>query len=1046
MTNATPTFFEWRDDPETFAINRLPAHAVTVPFPTEAAALAARRVRESDCYLDLNGTWRFQHVTSPAGMSEGFWQDGADLSAFGEITVPLSWQLAGYGRLQYTNTAYPWEIEECILPPRAPSVYNEVGSYVRTFTLPDSFRGKRVILSLQGVESAFYLWVNGTFVGYAEDTYTPSEFDLTAFLREGENTIALRVFQWCTGSWLEDQDMWRLGGIFRDVYLYAVPQRALFDFSVHSTLDSGYRDASLSVALTLRGDGADTARVLARLYKPDGSLLAEAEAAADSDTPVLDFGTLENPEKWSAEVPNLYTLTLTLLDPAGAPLGTVRTRIGFRCLEVKNSVFYINGQRAVIKGMCKHDIDWERGRAVTFEKLEEDIRGMKRANINSIRTSHYPTQTEWADLCDEYGIYLADEVNLESHGSWFNGQGGIGRTVPGNDPRWTALLVDRCSNLFHRDHNHPCVILWSLGNESFGGENLAAMSNYFHENDAGRFTFYESTFHCPEYGFVTDMENQMYMRPNEMIEYANSNPKKPFITCEYQVCMGNSYGNLFEYIDLFDNYDVLQGGYLWLWRDSAIKAKAEDGSDYFGYGGDFGERLHDGTFCCNGVLLPDSRPTPKLRVLKHAYRNFNIRLIDFFSGRIEVYNKNLFVNLNAYDLNWSVLRDGKPVASGTAAADAEPLTKKRISLWDACPVDYDDGSEYFLNVSVCRREGNRWSPAGWEDSLHQMAVTQYRPACSAMAGEAVSTETYGAVFLKANGVCAVISRRSGALLSVKKDGKELLAGPCRPNFWRAMTDADIGSGVNVRCAVWRQAGESLKLLSFKTGAEPGRTTVEAKFMLPVRPISSNDEAYRITRSVQKLDPNYELPKPLVTVTMIYSMTPDGALGIDMTLDTDASLPEIPEISYLIPLDRTYQEMQWYGNGPEETYWDRPDGSTIGIWEDQVDNRFVEYVRPQECGNITEVRWLTLTEAGTGGRRLSVSAGRTSLEVNALPYAPAQLESVDHPHLLPKSDGVYLRAGLHQMGLAGDDVWSGIAHEPFMLRAGKPYRIQLFLKV
>lgn len=894
-----PTFLEWRDNPEIFEINRLPAHAVTVPFPSEAEALSAHRVRESKYYLDLNGVWKFHHVTNPDAMPVGFWEDNADLSGFSEIEVPLSWQMAGYGRKQYTNVAYPWELDEAVLPPKAPTAYNEVGSYIRHFTLPDTFRGRRTILSLQGVESAFYLWVNGTFVGYAEDTYTPSEFELTPFLHDGENSIALRVFQWCTGSWLEDQDMWRLAGIFRDVYLYSVPQQYLFDFSTDYTLDKDYRDADFSVSLSLCGENTAGHQALARLYAPDGSLFAEQKTIIqDNRSQTIPFGTLHNPEKWSAEVPNLYQLTISLFDANGTLEEVVRTKIGFRSLEIKNSVFYINGQRAVIKGMCKHEIDWQYGRAVPYERLVEDIQGIKRANINSIRTSHYPYQTEWCDLCDEYGIYLADEVNLESHGSWFYAQPAMGRTVPGNDPHWTELLRDRCANVFYRDRNHACVIFWSLGNESYGGENLAAMAEYFRTHDRTRFTYYESTFHCPEYRDVTDIENQMYMRPNELKEYALHHPDKPFITCEYEVCMGNSFGNLFEYIDLFDRYDVLQGGYLWSWRDSGLAAESETGERYYGYGGDFGERLHDGTFCCNGVLLPDSRPTPKLRVLKHAYRNVNVRLIDICSGRIEIYNKFLFTNLQDYDLHWEILRNGLPAAAGVVSKNIAPLSKKRFSLWSQCPVNLMDGAEYFLNLSVRRRDATLWSEAGFEDSLHQMPLTQYRPRhLDIFQGSVTTAETYGAVFAEANGTRAIFSRRNGGLMSLSKNGREFLAGPARPNFWRAMTDADIGNGTHVRCAAWRLAGEAMKLLSFTTGMEPGRFTAEAKYMLPFRPVSSESIEYRMENSV----PKKNQPMPLATVTLCYSMTSDGTLGIDMTLDTDASLPEIPEISYLLPL-------------------------------------------------------------------------------------------------------------------------------------------------
>lgn len=1019
MNKLNCTFFEWQQNPEVYQINRMDAHTVTVPYDSEGTA-KRYIIKDSAYYYSLNGNWKFLHVTCPKEAPQEFYQEGYDVSAWDEIEVPLSWQMAGYGRKQYTNTAYPWEQEEEVMPPFAPQNYNETGSYVTEFELPENFIGKQVILSLQGVESAFYLWVNGEFAGYAEDTYTPSEFNITDYLKNGRNKIALRVHQWCTGSWLEDQDMWRLGGIFRDVYLYAVEPDHIIDYRIDYDLDPGYRDVEGVCRLTYLSQQHPATAL--RIFAPDGALVFETEipkGGSGNKNAEIPFA-LADPLKWSAEKPYLYTVVLLTKTAEGRVKEAVPGRIGFRKLEIKDNVYYINGRRIIIKGMCKHEIDMYRGRAVPYERLVSDIKRMKACNINAVRTSHYPYQKEWQDLCDEYGMYVADEVNLESHGTWFNDQKEIGITQPGNEMIWEDVLLDRCANLFERDKNSPSVVFWSLGNESFGGEVLASMYHYFKENDPTRPTFYEGTFHCREYDFVTEFENQMYMRPWEMLEYTKNDPKKPFISCEYEVCPGTSLGNIDEYIDLFDTYPELQGAYMWSWRDSGLLNYAPDGRPYAAYGGDFGERLHDDIFCCNGMLLPDSSDTPKVLAVKHAYRNVNIRLVHAATGRIEVYNKFLFTNLSEYGLVWEILRDGVTCAQGEACMDLEPLKKGRINLWKTSPVDVTDGHEYLLTVSVTAKKKTNFSDIGFIDCVHQMSLNHPYPAYTVSAkksGELKVTRTFGSLFVEGKDFKIVFAARVwGTLASYQKNGMEYLQKDMKPNFWRAMTDIDLGNGTQIRCAPWKYAAKKPVLTSFEFVRDEDRVLVTACYDL--------------------------LTDPAAKLITIYSILGDSTISVEMNFEVPEGLPELPSLGYMLQLSPNMNRLEWYGNGPIDSYWDRKDGTYAGIWKDTVENRFIQYVRPQECGNITDVRWLTVTDGEQKGLKFW---GRDLLEICALPYSPDQIEAADHPYKLPEPDGTYVRVNWHQMGVGGDDSWGGIAHDPYRMPAGKTYRFQFYMK-
>ena len=577
-------FPEWNNNPEIFQVNRLKAHSTLMPYETVEEALKGDR-NNSTFIKSLNGDWKFSFAENPEQRNTDFYKEDYDCSDWDEIKVPGHWQLQGYDYPQYTNVIYPWVKTEDIKPPFAPEKYNPVGSYVKTFTLPSQWEDNPVYISFKGVESAFYLWVNGDFVGYSEDSFTPADFDITPYLKEGENKLAVEVYRWCDASWLEDQDFWRLSGIFRDVFLYSTPQLHIYDFKVNTDLDEDYKDSDLVInANVINYDGEYKGKLLVegQLYDKEGNpilnqpISMEAEMGDDKSIDLQGKAFVENPLKWSAEHPNLYTLVLSLKDEDGNLLETESCRVGFRKFEIKDNLMLINGKRIVFKGVNRHEFHPDKGRAIDREDMLADIILMKSYNINAVRTSHYPNDELWYDLCDEHGLYVIDENNLETHGTWCMGQT-EDEIIPASKPEWTDALIDRCNSMYQRDKNHPSVLIWSLGNEAWGGDNFIEMHKFFKDNDPLRIVQYEGIVHARKWEAASDVESQMYSKVGTLEHYANSNPKKPFILCEYSHSMGNSTGNLKKYCDLFDKYPVLQGGFIWDWIDQALTATLPDG-------------------------------------------------------------------------------------------------------------------------------------------------------------------------------------------------------------------------------------------------------------------------------------------------------------------------------------------------------------------------------------------------------------------------------------------------------------------------------------
>jgi beta-galactosidase len=1019
---------EWNNNPEIFELNRMKAHATLMSYRTVEEALAGDRYAADSCLL-LNGEWKFRFAERPEEKHPDFYKTDCDVSAWSRIPVPSHWQLQGYDYPQYTNVRYPWHGKEHIRPPFVPEKYNPVGQYVRTFTVPAEWKDQPVYISFQGVESAFYVWVNGDLVGYSEDSFTPAEFDLTPFLTEGENKLAVEVYRWSDASWLEDQDFWRLSGIFRDVYLFTAPKTHIYDLGAHATLDEVYENGILNVKAILANAFAEKSDALVwevQLYDADRRPMLDQPlsrtitfAEGDTEMELHVSGFVRKPRQWSAESPYLYTLAAVLKDSAGNIVEAKSARVGFRTIEIKDGIILVNGKRIVFKGVNRHEFDSRKGRAVGIEEMVRDIKLMKTHNINAVRTSHYPNHPLWYDLCDEYGLYVIDETNLETHGTWAYGSVGEGGALPGSKSEWTAAVLDRANSMLERDKNHPSIVMWSLGNESFGGDNFVKMRNLLKSKDPSRPVHYEGVAHQRAYDFVSDVESQMYTPPHKVEEYARSAPKKPFILCEYCHSMGNSSGNLFKYTELFDKYPVLQGGFIWDWIDQALVNRTEDGTEYLAYGGDFGDTPNDGNFSGDGLLFADGSVAPKLPEVKACYQNIRFEAADLAGGTIRVTNKHLFMNLSAYELVWTVETDGHKTAEGRERCDIAPGESGLVTLKLPDAKDLPAGAEMWLTVSFVTAEDAPWAPKG-----HEVAFAQFQLAASLKltqgVSEAVAAPKVERTAEEVHVCCGDVDVRfnvsSGALVSYAVGGEERLSQPLAPNFWRAITDNDRGNGLPERCGTWRNAGKERELTAFGVREQSDGVIIDSAFRLPTNPASLCSVQYEVWR--------------------------DGSVKVSLELIPGEGAPEIPEIGMMFGLREAFDTIEWFGKGPFETQWDRATGAKLGIYSGTVREQFTPYLRPQECGNKTDVRWANITDGKGTGVRIQ---GTPKLELNALPWTPEELEAHDHPHQLPVSRQTVVRVNYRQMGVGGDDSWGARTHPEFTLLSNRSYAYSFVLK-
>jgi len=984
--------------------NKLAPHAYSTSYPDAASALQGNRAA-SPLYVSLNGAWKFHWSPTPADRPVDFYKSNYDVSTWDNIPVPSNWEVEGYGIPIYVNIRYPWGTGN---PPFIPHDYNPVGSYRHTFTVPSAWRDQPVILHFDGVQSAFYLWVNGQKVGYSEGSRTPAEFDITKYLQDGDNVLAVEVYRWSDGSYLEDQDMWRLSGIFRDVYLFSPHQATMWDFWVHTPLDAQYRNSDFSVEVTVRnfnGNQGFSGSVQAELLDAEGQqvfqpLTQQVSVSGNAEQSVSFQQQVNNPKKWSAETPNLYTLLLTLRNASGEVVEVIPRKIGFRTSEIKNGHLLVNGKYILIKGVDRHEHSPDHGHHVSRALMIKDITLMKQHNINAVRTSHYPNTPEWYDLCDEYGIYLVDEANIESHGMGYNPN----RTL-GNKPEWKKAHMDRTRSMVERDKNHASVIIWSLGNEAGDGSNFEATSAWIHQRDPSRPVQYERAGLKPH----TDLYVPMYASVEHITKYAEGNPDRPLILCEYAHAMGNSTGNLFEYWDAFKKYPALQGGFIWDWVDQGLRAKAPDGEEYFAYGGDYGppETPSDDNFCMNGLVSADRTPHPGLAEVKYQYRNIEATPANLKSGTVTVKNDYVFRDLDFVQLFWQVKADDQVVQSGTMPVPAiAPGESQTVSIPYNLP-SAEPGKEYWLNLSFRLAERTLWAEPGFEVSYEQfkLPVEKAVPALSARKMPPVEVEDTGYnTTVTGDHFVFVFDRTEGTIESFKYQGTELVRTGPSPNFWRAPTDNDRGNNAPERLAIWQWASGQLRV----------RNTA-------VKQLNSKTVQITVDGVIPAVKSSYQ-----ETYTVYGSG--DVVVAVDFKPGSD-ELPEMQRFGMQMTMPPGFEQFTWYGNGPQSTYWDRKKGARVGLYTGTVDQQFVDYSEPQENGNKTDVRWVALTnKKGVG----LLAVGMPYLSASAWHYTLHDLDVAKHSYELPYRKYITLNLDYKQTGVAGDNSWGARPHKQFTL--------------
>lgn len=977
----------WLEDPEVFAVNRIPAHSDHAYFEKETEERPLRQC--------LNGSWLFSYAKNPSMRVERFYEDSYDCSGFDTIQVPGHLETQGYGRNQYINTMYPWDGEEFLRPPMVSKRNNPVGSYVKYFTLEEQMKGKRTFISFQGVETAFYVWLNGTFIGYSEDSFTPAEFELTETLREGENKLAVEVYKRSSASWLEDQDFFRFSGIFRDVFLYSIPRVHVRDIFVKAGLTDSYQEGTLEIRAELIGD-IDDVTIEASLRDGDEKEIWNGNAEGKEEVFFKASGLAVLP--WSAEEPRLYRLYLYVKNEEGQILEFIPQKVGFRRFEMKDRIMCLNGKRILFKGVNRHEFDPVRGRAITREDMLWDIRFMKQHNINAVRTSHYPNQTLWYELCDEYGIYLIDETNLESHGSWQKlGEVEPSWNVPGDRPEWKAAVLDRASSMFERDKNHPSVLIWSCGNESYAGTDIEAMSEYFHEKDDSRLVHYEGVFWNRKYDHISDMESRMYAKPAEIEEYLENDPKKPYISCEYMHSMGNSTGGMKLYTDLEKKYPLYQGGFIWDYIDQSLYRVNELGERVLTYGGDHDERATDYEFCGNGIVYADRKASPKAQEVKALYAD--IKLEPDEKG-VKIINDSLFVSTGRYVLAYRLLKEDRCLYEAETETDVAPESEAYVNL--TYP-ELPGTGEFIYEVSLRLKEDTLWARAGHEISFGQyVKKTADKAEEKTCPLEIIRGDVN--IGVRGRGFTAMFSKAEGGIASLCYDGVEYITRTPKLTFWRALTDNDRGAKTGFDAAQWMTAGLFYKLTDVDVQEQKDQVCVTFEYLLPTVPQTKAYVSYRVTG--------------------------DGKIHVHALYKGTDGLPEMPAFGMDMKLKARYDRVRYYGRGPEENYLDRREGARLGVYSYQAADNLSTYLFPQECGNRMDVRWVEVTDADGQGLRFETEG--VPFENSVLPCSAYELEAATHREELPKAHYSWVRILESQMGVGGDDSWGAPVHEEYRL--------------
>lgn len=998
-------------EPEYFQENKIAAHSDHVYYPS----YAAYEKKENTYRRCLNGLWKFAYARNLASAVLGFEAKDYDCSGWEEIRVPAHIQMEGYDKPQYTNVQYPWDGREEIRPGEIPTEFNPVASYVTYFDVPEDWKEWPVCVSFQGVESGMALWCNGNYVGYAEDSFTPSEFDLTPYVRETENKLAVQVFKWTSGSWCEDQDFYRFSGIFRDVYLYTKPKVHVDDLRVKTVFPEGnYEKVLLTIEIEATGHGT-----LKAVLK-DGEEIC-AGAKCDLTGKAVASMEVAQPKLWSSEQPYLYELLLEIQDQEGVTWEIIPQRIGFREIKIEDSILRVNGKRVVFHGVNRHEFSAIGGRSITREETLLDILTMKRNNINAVRTSHYPNQSFFYDLCDEYGLYVIDENNMESHGSWdavVRGISTMEELVPGDQSRFREMMLDRVRSVYERDKNHASVVIWSIGNESFGGTVPLAMGDLFRQLDDTRPVHYEGTFWDDRYPQTSDLYSRMYPPVWEVREYLKRHRDKPYILCEYAHAMGNSCGALYKYTEYAYEEPLYQGGFIWDYIDQTITKKNRYGEEFQAYGGDFLERPTDYNFSANGIVYGNGRKaSPKMQEVKYCYQPIRIQVS---KDECIVKNRHLFTDTGVYRCMVSLKKDGRTVEKVPMEISVPPQETKHVPM--PFGVRKEPG-DYVVCVSFRLKEDLPWAGAG-----HEVAFGEgnYRVQGEKKRPEGSLKVVHGKWNLGVRGqhFDLLFSYLNGGLVSYRYGGKELIEEMPRPNFWRAPVDNDRGNGMAAKYGQWKLA--SMYLTAKDPDLDLARLQMQRK-----DPFAQNPKVTEHKDCVEVAFHYYMPTVPASQCKVTYRVLPDGEIQTTLSYDPVPGLSPMPEFGMIFQFSRDYDRVSWYGYGPQETYEDRKAGAKLGIYQNRVEDNLAEYILPQECGNKAGVRWGRITDAK--GRGIQFSSD-TEMNFSALPYTPHEMENAKHPYELPKAHNTVVRVSSRQMGVGGDDSWGAWPHPEYLLKA------------
>ncbi|TKJ26258.1 MAG: beta-galactosidase [Promethearchaeota archaeon Loki_b31] len=1027
--------FDWENS-RIFGKNKEPAHATLIPFGSKK--LISRNSKDSTYSKSLNGIWKFNWVKMPSYRPIDFYKLDFDSSNWKEIDVPSNWQMRGYGIPIYTNVDYPNSVNTKDIP-SIDHNYNPVGSYRRNFEIPPNWEEREIFIHFGGVKSAFYIWINGRRVGYSQGSMTPAEFNITRYLKIGTNVLAVEVYRWSDGSYLEDQDMWRFSGIFRDVFLFSTPKVHIRDFFARCELDDNYEHAILKVRIKCFNYG----KANEEHYKVEISLLDKEQRFSDSEILTsksfgIKSGTehlielkakIENPRKWTGETPNLYDIILVLKNSKNDIIEVEHCKFGFRKVEISEvGSFLINGKAIILKGVNRHEHDPDHGRAIPYNRMVQDIILMKQNNINAVRTSHYPNHPKWYDLCDKYGIYVLDECNLETHG--------LRDRLPKSDPDWTEACVNRMVSMVERDKNHPSVVIWSLGNESGMGKNFEIIKDETLKIDTTRPIHYEGDYNQE----IVDIISSMYLSPKQLERKLKRNTaghprrtgkisrSRPYVLCEYAHAMGNSLGNFQEFMDVFERYPNAIGGFIWDFIDQGLRKVSEKGEEFWAYGGDYGDDPNDNNFCINGIVLPDRKPNPALFEVKKVYQNIKFYPVALLEGKLLIHNKFDFISLKDIKVDWELTANGKIIQNGIIDnLEVEPGEQNEMVIPFQKP-NLEPNTEYHLKIISSLKNNMRWAKLGHIVAWDQFKVpyNTLKESCALEDLPEIAIDNLKESYvIKGDDFKIRIGKITGVLEAYIYRNIELLNTPLIPNFWRAPTDNDLG-------LIEFTESFALGLIDLSEQSVPS-------FDFSWKDTSKNRTVKDITfekvsHNILRVFVLFNIDNSEEDMALTYTIYGDGNIIINSSIRPSINMARF---GMQLTIQNEFNQLTWFGRGPHETMLDRKTSGAIGIYSGKVDELVHNYIRPQENGNRTDVRWAALTNKESIGLFVS-DMGAKHLSISTWPYSLEDLELANHTYDLPKREFITFNIDYKQQGVGGDIPAMAMLHKKYILKRNEEY--------